>query len=628
MKSHRSHNVLLSFLLLFCCGTGSLCADELPTKFVRITSLEDVTEDAWYLIGALNPDNGGFYLMRAQNVSTSIKKIQSTHIDNPLEAPFVQASNPLHYWKFDIESTLQESTPQVSITDSKGNKVTATRAEKDYLELKTDGTATKWIISATEEGFFHFTNPQDGRWLALSTSTNRFGNYVIEVNDLYLFKSINDFTLKPGAATPPVFGTIYTLRGDSLLSATDFTSLSAAPYELSDGTIAYSPTLAQLTARTADDSGVFTLNDESGRTLGHDLTWGSSADAWSVTNGHVTTPETPVRYLAYHAGAFRSMTHEEIEQAGSAQPVTLVPVGEAPKRNLTNGVLTLSGTWNADTLAALSTEDISAIDASALRLPQAARAFRQEIGPNVPIYIHADELACVPEDWNFVVLKNGNSCTLMRPTALQDRCAVHLPFPFSLSTNHLTYTREAHADGAWETLVLPFKAAVPDGFEAQEFVSLENGVLTFREVTEIPSCTPVLLRSLTAGSGMKELIFNAKAGTASTSEAGSGPFLGTFQPLVVASECENLYLLEASGEAFILADEGSRLDPFRAYIRTDSTQGIRLKMNYETTGIEPPTTRSAPDAAPAYTLDGRRASRLRPGRLYITQQKKIIQPLL
>jgi len=608
---------------------GRLCAEELPSKFVRVTSLEDLTEDAWYLIGAIDPTNNGFYLLKAEKLASSNKKLKGQKLDlNPLNKPYVEASDPKILWHFTISTT--KETTLISIYDYIGNCIVAPKKDNTDLVLA-EKNATQWKVAEnTSSDTFQFQHSENGskpRWLSLSIGTeyDYYGNFVDEVKDLYLFKSISDFTEASGTATWPMPETTYTLQGNRLIANEDLSPTDITPYELSDGTLAYSPHLALLQGEN-EAEGCFSLKNKDGNTLCYDMTWGDTPSTWTLTNGHITTTEMPVRYLTYFEGRFCVMTQEEVQQTGKAIPALLTPVGAPPTQAKENGRLTLGGSWNADALAALETEGITSIDATALCLPKAARAFDHEISGNVPIYVQESQQTYVPDSWNFVVLKSGADYTLMKATTLQDHSELDIPFPFEISTMaSLTYCREAHTDGQWETLCLPFEAQVPEGFEAREFVSLKNETLNFRKVASLSAGVPVLLRYTKAAGGTKEIEFKAHAGRVSTKMQESAIFRGTFRPLIVASTSEDIYLLEKTGEAFILADEGSRLAPFRCYIHPEHAQSIRLRLNEETTGVVPQSL--APRDSAVYTLDGKRAGRLSPGTIYIQNHKKQIKPL-
>lgn len=612
----------LSLIALLCVGTSNVAmADGEPTQFVRVTTLNELTDNAWYLIGTINPKTGKFYLMRAENDGKS--KIKAVHIASPVEGEPIKASNMLHFWRFDVNR--DGSSLQIAISDAKGQNVVAQSTTAADLCLD-NSKPTEWVVTTAENGCFHFQHPSSQRYISLSATTlSYFGNYVDELKDLYIYKSVDDFTEVPGKQTLPNEDAIYTIKSNGYVSTSALSPISCSAYELYNGGIAYSTNLSRMRAYVIGDLGTFTMaNEDSGAYLNYDIQWSDAPALWTVVNGHIATTENPTRFLVYDKGVYAVYTSAEIKKSTLATEAAFAALGEKPFMEMSeSGVLTLRGGWQGSALAKTEMDGVRAIDATGIILPRQAVDFNETPNPNVPIYVPAEQKDYTPEGWKFVAIKGGNSYSLLKTAVLQDRSDLYLPYPIHItSSSNLTYVREAYVDGKWETLYLPFSANIPDGFEAYKFESVSDGAVKLKKVASIPSCTPMLIRSTNAESGSKSVTFKATGDVVTTDSKQEGIFKGTFSPLVF-SESEQTYLLESTGEAFILVDNGSRLSPFRCFIRTESSQGIRFMINVEeTTGMQSPIATDLPESI--YDLSGKCLKKAPRGGVYIHNHQKIL----
>ena len=179
----------------------------------------------------------------------------------------------------------------------------------------------------------------------------------------------------------------------------------------------------------------------------------------------------------------------------------------------------------------------------------------------------------VPAYGNLIV-KNGKLCT---PSVLLDGMDFEPMQPFTVSEGQLSYTRILE-DGNWETLALPFAATVPSEVEARELSRVEQTTLEFTSVSEIRPHVPVIIRCKSKAT--ESVTFVAKAGEVSLPTAKRSTFSPLYQQMAVGDASEGVFLLTAFGKTFVLADRGSTLRPFRAYmqgIEESTTLRVQLK---------------------------------------------------
>lgn len=168
----------------------------------------------------------------------------------------------------------------------------------------------------------------------------------------------------------------------------------------------------------------------------------------------------------------------------------------------------------------------------------------------------------VPVYGNLIV-RDG---ALLYPSVLLDALDFKPTQSFTVASGQLSYTRTLQDDN-WETLALPFAANVPDGIDARELVSVEGGTLSFQPVTQIRPHVPVIIKS-TGEAGM-QVTFVSKACTVVPLTEVSSLMVPVYQFFEVNSAAEGIYLLTSDGQTFTLSDSGSRLRPFRGYVRME-----------------------------------------------------------
>lgn len=280
------------------------------------------------------------------------------------------------------------------------------------------------------------------------------------------------------------------------------------------------------------------------------------------------------------------------------------PVGDEasePTSRLEDGVLTLGGTWAAEALASISWDDACALDLRGIRIPRDAMPFsRRPANCNLPVYVAERDRNRIPETWDFVVCGTD----LCFPITLVDEAPLRLPFPVSVQSAPMSYERTFRDDGAWETLVLPFDASLPDGFEAYRLKDCSGDVLLFTSVERITAQEPVIIRPSAGHAGGSLLHIVSSGGDLSAGEAAGEPFCGTFSGFTLDAEHSDVYMLNPEGNAFVLASSGSKLKPFRACLHLSGrTSSMPLALP---TGIAVPTSKGAESPALRYNLAGQR----------------------
>ena len=273
------------------------------------------------------------------------------------------------------------------------------------------------------------------------------------------------------------------------------------------------------------------------------------------------------------------------------------PTQAFPLSDISDGLLRLTGTWTADELAALSFEGVEALDMQSIRLPLGAKSFTHyPENENIPIYVSASQSKRVPAEWSFVVCGGQ----LMKNVVLNDAKPLLLPYPVSVEASQMSYVRQLCGDGGWETLVVPFDAAL-------RFKEIDGDDAVFVSAKTIPAGEPVLIRPEKNSTKSENFEIFSQKNKISSLENSGATFCGTFQGFKLAEDSEDIYMLSNDGETFSRALAGSMLSPFRAYMRLSSSR-TRLRIIMPT-GI--PSARLSADskADVFYDLSGRRAKK-------------------
>ncbi len=581
---------------------------ELPARFVRIHTIDEMTAPGHYAIGAV--DGGKLYLMR-RTAAASRGKLSVARAGSLQEAYTLTRDE--NCWLLNRSGsgwTLQPTSADTWLSP-KGNN-----------DFEWTSKPAVWTIEARGDGTFRLAAAQQAdRFVGVSsTDTYYFGRYISDdsCKHLYIYKVDSEKAVAPAAGSLtalclPVRDRLYALEAGSL-ALTDTRGVHLANDTLAPGGD-YTPWRADYvdgdTFRLTGPEGL-ALRAEAGR-LTTTATAGATGTRWCVTDGRITTAvakddDAAVLCARQDGTTFSPALCSAAEFAtNGARPLVFRPVGDAPTASTdAQGTLRLAGAWSADELAALATDSVAALDLTAISLPRQAPTLTPA-HPNMLIYVRAGETGYVPDDWpNTVGVGPQGNCAI-RPVELHDGFPFHTPYAFTAAQG-VSYERTAHADGGWETLTLPFAAALPEGFAAETCTAVEGTEILFAPVDRLEANSPVILTYTgEAGAAGVPLRLTATGVTVdSRTTDTASPLVGNYTAFTVGGNEGRCYLLDASGTVFVLADATSTLSPFRAYLATSLSATAATVRHIRPTGIRPTETDAATPAL--FGLDGRRLS--------------------
>ena len=472
-------------------------------------------------------------------------------------------------------------------------------------QWESDGSLTLTGTGNRYLGFLHPVELDSGYYKQVTPSATT----VIRLR-LFCPKSVLEGNMI-GEATMQTDGTLLTLRqGNNLIAPT--TNGSVATYSIADylnrqETVANDGSIHPWTfVRKGGNRFILLLNESEG--LDYTLSHTSSPAEWTLHAGFITTSEEPARYLAYDNGRLTLATVAEGENAPTSAVLGFAPLGPEADTLLTDtGLKQLRGAWSAEKLAAIDWTATYALDLCAAELPLHLRPFRQQPQEgNTILYIRDTDATSLQQVNGILVGCSQTPARILRGGTLRDKQPLLIDREIMLEEGSLIYERLLHQDGGWETLSLPFAIRLPQGIYAEQMVGMENNVLSFAPIGEIPAHTPVIICDTRSQPSPSPTSFAAQAGIIRPCTEWSGSLLGNYQWMEVGTTTSaNIFMLNVNGTAFVRAAAGSRLAPFRAYIAGMGSQPFQLR--HETDGIT--TTPATEAGTPAiFTLDGRRLS--------------------
>lgn len=617
MKTNHT-SIFLSIALLvlaFVAEGGGLTAaaeDTTPRWFQRITTMEEITEDGVYLIGANSPDDGNFYLMSSEKWKKNWLKAEAM-CDSTERGDIMSCDNDSCLWSFAHNSAdenggwiIKKATDCESLYVTKGT----------YL-YHSSNQYTTWKINCSI-GVYSIWSDVDYR-ITLTPNTKKgqqFGNYndfhpTHDSYHIYLYKAISDDVNDADArAVLMKDSASMAICSKMALATSDLSSMSFDGYLLQDGTVAEDDGVGEWIYENRTDS-CFVLKNKNGRSLGYDLQPCDEERVWRVSNGRIVTNDesesiTP-RALCYD-GNFKLVNVDSIK---AERRVRLREVVKADSV-LSYENKQLTGGWSKKRLAAVSWDGVNSLDLTSLSLPVAGLSdfAHRPSEANTIIYIGADDRELIPSDWNFVVTRSAEGDSLLTETTLCDRQPLRVARDIAYSARQISYRRELFEDTGWETLYLPFDIKVTGGYQLCTFKSLEGETLTFKTTDAAPAYTPVLLRRSSDASDTSLALTATSDGKLYSTPAASGSsFVGTLVPIEFSAESESggVYLLGEDGQSFVRIGENCSLKPFRAYISTSlASQTLRLQFGETPTAVER-TALSDEDTTlrPCFSIDGR-----------------------
>lgn len=292
-----------------------------------------------------------------------------------------------------------------------------------------------------------------------------------------------------------------------------------------------------------------------------------------------------------------------------------------------NNRITAQGAIYASELAAAVTAETRSIDLRDVNILIGDMEWPATMNPNCVIYAPVGLLG---QSENIVC---NDIC---RNLTLTDKQPFNVPEAFTAKS--ALYTRNAYADGLYETIVLPFEADMPEGQFVWEEITEENN-------TYIKTGTTNDIRLLSGKAYLMKYTGNPQDNTVTQQylaenvyiDAFSAPettgLFGSTDIYTVESESDNIYMLSAADSTFRRATAGSTSAPFRACYQAPADVTLsNLNIFGEATAVETVTT-ATPRLVNVYTIDGRIVKQqvdaeqategLRPG-IYIVNDKSII----
>lgn len=487
-----------------------------------------------------------------------------------------------------IEADVENGT---AITAAKENGVWQVTYGDGMITLKSLGTdlwlspgkasqgATSLIATATEpyvwnmttaaEGLFYLKNKDNSRWLALyREQTPHFGCYSnvtpTDCNTLIIYKYLGG-EANQGSAQMPEDRSDVVLADGMRLMGTGLKTVNAAETLLSDGTTAQTDALKPWLVQHRPDS-CFVLQKSDGTFLDYTLQHSATEALWRINQGQIATVEDLPRCLSFSSSGQLTLSAEETGN-GSVTFVKAAPPAQAS--TAPDGTTTLKGGWTATALEQTDWSATTTLDLTSISLPVRSFSFvNRPTDRHTFILVAEADAANIPLSWPFVAASNGERFSLLTPSAIQDRQAFSPPVDISYKASQVTYTRQAYADGGWETLCLPFATTIPDNFRAQTLQEAQTDTLIFHPIQNVPAHTPVIIRYGNPFEGQIPLTLTATQDgtfTVHQTESGETVLRGTYAPFVAGGESgQAAYLLSPTGTAFVKAAEGSRLAPYRA----------------------------------------------------------------
>lgn len=625
--------------------------------FVRLHSWDDLQDGDLMLIGAQYVREGGFYLM----TSTALKKkMQAERVCD--EAPAkLSCEDETMVWRyrkggngmFALESLAGKFLGEVDKT----NVMLTTNQAFVWNVETTDGSTYRFRHKSTPDRYigFSYYPPAGGK------SASYFGNYLpgqSDSEDLILFRQMRADEYH-GTATMPENGVRVTLYAEEYAakggsSTGVLQSFKADSCKLHSGLLAPGSEMLVWECRHGDSGNTFSLQYPDGTYLDGALQRSGTAFEWCISDGYISPAAMPDAgeagenterriYFSRDKRHFCLLTADEALSQG-APAVGFKAVGKSPfsEYDAATRKKTLTGAWPANLLRTIGWDGVASLDLTMAELPLLATDFAyRPKKSNAPIYVKAGMEETVPASWTFVVAKGGDGePTLLRKTVMADKQPFLPTYTFSAEDGMLLYEREAFTDGYWETVCLPFSSPVPKDFQAEVLSEIREGELVFSPTEHLEAYVPAIVRYVGNKTGGTALLScHAEAGLVEKPRF-APTFTGVFDTLQVADAAEAVYLLEESGQKFVRAAAGSRLMPFRAYIRQteDTAGGTQTLTVLHAADIEAGIDRvgTMPDnecRRACYDLRGRKVAdpmseeiweTLRPG-IYIVGGKKVIK---
>lgn len=542
----------------------------MPATFTRVTAPSQLTPDGLYAFGGIKLSDKAWF-MKAEILGQT-GKLKPLPGDNS-HGPTYLLKNPDEVWRI-----AYNEEGHLLLTGAVNGKLLCRKANgKLGLTLQKGGGTSNagWVIETGPGDTFFLIDPtRSDRMLSLGGDSNGFDNYSDPQQGpfaaLYIYKLGGTAEIS-GRATLPADGARVALCNNGLARTPGGAATSTAPLALCNGSLADDGTVEVWTCRHTGN-GRFVLENGRGA-LGYDLnTVTGAAPEWQVSAGRFVTLEATPRTLCFDATARRWTV---TASAGGLTEGLLATVAPAPGREISpKGVVTLTGGWPAAALAATDLTDATCLDLTGAVLPAKPLAFRTNLAEcNLPIFVSETMTAAVPTSWPLVV-SCGKVNRLLRPYQLKDRAAFYTDRPITIGSGDLTYSRTFDGRHYWQTFCLPFTPAWV-GADCFRVSIGEGGVLQLTQAAGLLQGQAYLVRYDKTG----PLTFTSLAGTMEPNNPrADAPLQGVLQPYEVPDGATDIFLFSSSANEFARAAAGSRLAPFRCYLRPGTARSPRLKL--------------------------------------------------
>lgn len=536
-------------ILLFLCSPILAQTKGIPdfssATFVRVTSLDQLHDDTFILIGGTDSKDEHLYIMTNKG---SKNKLQARFIPNGIPT-ILSPKNASEIWNLN-----EKAQGFLILTSDKENALSA-KARDLYLCDANNGKS--WEIKAYEGNrFCIYNNTDKERSIGLSvydTNSSYFGNFTKTGADkpgVLLYQYAGPAEDKKGEATLPANDQRVAITSTQNYLLHKAPAVDLSDILLSDGSLAPS-NYSVWTAKV--DNGHFMLMNTAEAHLQYNLTNGREESLWQILNGRIATLEASPRFLLEKDGKFFLSSRSQDGNTCFFRNVQNPPTSE-----IKDGSRILQGGWSSSLLANIEWEEGYNLDLSHITIPRYPQSFNKKSKTsNQIIYIADDQIGNIPSSWTLTATYKQ----LIRGGTLTDKSEVSVKKSINTDAGQLTYSRQ-FIDKNWETLCIPFTANVPEGFQAEELQGYADNQLKFTPTNTITANVPVIIRSTGAKT---TLILTNTGGDFITGTDSNAVFLSNYQPLQV-NQTDESYFLGNEGQSFVKAARGSKLSPFRAYI--------------------------------------------------------------
>lgn len=584
------------------------------TVYVPIISTDELTDDTPCLIVASDSIEdptwkGGLYAM---TTSSQNGKMLGTKCSSDTNADRVEHADNKMLWR--LQRT--DNGNYHIRSNATGNYLAASGSDKLKLQSSADD-ALEWTITIEADGIFRLMAP-DGRYLGenLHTATKSyFSRYVgngTAITRLHIFIA-QDKTPPPGSAAMLPQGTQTVLRSKKYVygpkdETGTICQLPANNYLTGEGMMANDGSL-QAWSFDVKDGNTFRLMTSERQGLNYQLISSEEPGVWILREGRITTGEEPCRHLMEYQDRLLLM-YDTDPAFSAAKAVSFATMGEeADSLVLPSLTKVLTGAWSTPKLAAVDWTGIMGIDLCKATFPAKLEHFQHRPATgNTLIYISEENVSALPTDCRMVIgCNNANEAVLRRGGRLYDRQPFAIDRVIQVAEGQLEYVRPPIGDEGWQTLCLPFDFTVPEGLAAEICVGKTEDNLAFTPISAVNGGTAVIFCGEKGSTDMDSIRFHSlDCRMHPLAVSPESPLCGTFQwRQVAANDDEPTYMLNATGDTFVRAATGSRIAPFRAYIKAGDTPALRIC--HTTTGIQQAGNgQQRRNTSRGFTLDGRR----------------------